>query len=225
MNRDWKERLKTEFGYSESLTNILINHGRVRDFRKDVRVKSQGEESKQLLFILEGSLVLIRDNPDATEQLAGILSSGYLLNEAYFYYALPADVHAYTLTEVTCLCLPSKNVHHLIEHNLEFNQAMAFSLSRKLLFFSQLSYVGKERDMTAKVRKAIYYLFQSSKLTVLPITIIQLASLLGMSRNTVSRALKESESSGAIELLSGTILLKNIEILGCFESDLSNDLY
>ena len=211
MNRDWRECLKTEFGYSESLTDILIKHGRVREFNKGVRVRSQGEEPKQLFFILAGNLALIRDNLDATEQLAGILSAGYLLNEAYFYFAQPLNEHAYTLTNVSCLCLPPQNVYYLIKHDLEFNQAMAFSLARKLRFSANLSYVGKERDMTIKVRKAVHYLFQYSNLTELPITITQLASMLGMSRNTVSRALKESEDRGDVKLLPGAIVLKNQE--------------
>ena len=217
MNRDWKECLKTEFGYSDSLSNILIENGRVREFDKGVRVRSQGGVLKQLLFILEGNLMLIRDNPDATEQLVGILSAGYLLNEAYFYFPQPINDHAYTLTHVSCLCLSPKNVDQLIRHDLEFNQAVALSLSRKLQFSASLSIVGKERDMTAKVRKAVYYLFQSSKLTELPITIVQLASMLGMSRNTVSRALKECEGRGAIKLLSGAISLKDIGKLAVTE--------
>ena len=217
MSRDWKEKLKAAFGYSDSLTDLLIENGRVREFDRGVRVRSQGGDLKQLLFILEGNLTLIRDNPDATEQLAGILSPGYLLNEAYFYCSEPINDHAYTLTNVSCLCLPPKNVSHLIKHDLEFNQAVAFSLARKLHFFACLSFVGKERDMTAKVRKAIYYLFQSSNLTELPITIVQLASMLGMSRNTVSRALKDCEGRGGVELLSGTILLKDIEKLNSIE--------
>ena len=210
MSRDWEECLVSDFGYSGSLTDILIKYGKIRKFRKDARVLTQGEISKQLLFILEGNLVVIRDKPDATEQLVAMVTVGHLMNEAYFYETQPANVHIYTLTDVTCLCLPPQNVYHLIKHDLEFNQAMAHSLSKKILLFSNMTYAGNERDKTAKVCKVIYYLFKSTKLPEISITIGQLANMLGMSRNTVSRVLKEIEARGAIRLLPRSISLKDI---------------
>ena len=210
MSRDWKECLVTEFGYSESLIDTLLKHGKIRQFSKDVRVLTQGGASKQLLFILEGNLTIIRDKADATEQLVGMVTVGHLMNEAYFYGAQPANCHIYTLTNVTSLCLSPKSVNYLIKHDLEFNQAMARSLSRKMLLFSNMSYAGHERDKTAKVCKATYYLFKSTNLHELSITIVQLASMLGMSRNTVSQVLKECEERGGIQLLPRSVVLKDI---------------
>ncbi|WP_354020042.1 Crp/Fnr family transcriptional regulator [Endozoicomonas lisbonensis] len=208
-----QEILKSEFGYSDSLSNALINHGKIRTYAKGVRLGLQGEMHRQMMFILSGNLMLIRDNPDATEQLAGILSVGSPVNEACFYHEQPFNTHPYTLSEVTCLCLPPNEVHQLIRKNIEFNQAMACSLSKKLLAFSNLTFFGKERDKSAKVQKALFSLFQITRQSELPITKSQLASLLGMSRNTVSLALKECEELNAIRTCSGSIVLKDLRKL------------
>ncbi len=99
---------------------------------------------------------------------------------------------------MTALVLPISTVLELYENSLEFNKLTAQHLSQKLLFTSRILFISHERNSNRKVGLALDSLYRVTNKRSIPISVEDLAGMLGMSRNTVSKTLDYWEEQGAI---------------------------
>lgn len=205
------EMLTDLFGFSDELSSQLLAAGTVRTLEVGETLEDQGKELEQFMFVLSGLVSVYRQNFDEAERFAGFVPPGFMCGDGAILNQAKLYGHYSIQETVTALVLPSDAILEFYESSLEFNRVTAQHLSQKLLFSYRILFISHERDSNRKVGLALDGLFRVTKKYSLPISIEDIAGLLGMSRNTVSKSLEYWQQQGAITVGKGKITFNSDE--------------
>lgn len=197
--------LKTRFGFSDEFANELLKVGEVRVLQSGELIEDQGQELDFFLFVLSGMISIYRDNYDGAERFAGFIPEGYMFSESFLLEPTKSFGRYQVLEEATVLSIPSELMLKYHDESLEFNKVMANHLAQKLQFSARMLFVSHEKNTNRKVGLSLDSLYRVTKRKNLPLSVENLSSMLGMSRNTVSKSLDYWEEKGAIVNSKATV--------------------
>ncbi len=171
-------------------------------------------EAGDLLFLLRRGLVKLTNSlPDGREQILGLRMSGQLLGfETLSEHRRPYT--AETLTEAELCGIQPRNMLRVLEHNPESALRLIGEMNRELESARELIRDLGLKSASERVASFLLSLAQDlnphDKLIALPLSRQEIAGLLGLTIETVSRAITRFARNGLIQVLRGRIRIVDL---------------
>ncbi len=179
----------------------------LRALRRSTSIFAQGQAADALYFIEEGLIKLTRTNDIGDRIILGICGPGQVIGEE----ALAEEPQTYyagaeVLTTATLCRVPREALAQAAAHNSELaNALIGYLLERKLALAQKVELLCLH-DVEYRI---LHYLAELSALVKpldegegyqLPITQLELADLIGATRETTSTTLNQLERRGLVKL-------------------------
>ncbi|MFO8129344.1 MAG: Crp/Fnr family transcriptional regulator [Bacteroidales bacterium] len=177
----------------------------------------QGTLSSHIAYIKKGLVKVHMTGPSGKDQILKISRPGVYIG---IQTVLFDKVHRYSATALTesVLCyIDIDFFRSLIQKNPGFaNEIIRFLCTDELAYFERFAN-QLQKQLNGRLADALLYFSEMSEdpLTIeLPVTKTDLAGLIGVSRESVSRALRELADTGVIRMNGRQIGILNMELLG-----------
>ncbi len=212
-NGVWYFQNSTVFSrLTEEDAQALCQRALIRQFAKGEQVREPNRPQKSLLILAKGCIKLKNVTPEGKEAILAFLSTGDMFGDLELDLDESAEpngsgVFAEAVTQSTVVSLDHTDVVRLMDRQSSFARSIGVWLSRRqqqwerrvrdLLFLS-----GKKRLMRGIVELAqTHGQWQDQQCTIrFPLTQQDLASFLGLARETVTILLSELESEQMINV-------------------------
>ena len=180
---------------------------RLSSLRRSTSLFTQGQSADSLYFVEDGLVKLTRTNHCGNRIILAILGPGHLVgdevlsDESQTYYA-----DAEVLTTASLVRIPREAVTHALASNPELASAfIAYSLQRRVALAEKVELLCLH-DVEYRILHYLAELSASVKPLEdgegyqLPITQLELADLIGATRETTSTTLNQLERRGLVKL-------------------------
>ena len=190
-------------GLSNEAQTLLLNHAKAVKMPKGMELFAQGDQCKEILFLVEGSVRVYRLHESGQEITLYFLENGEQcnvnLNSAFT--NTPAIGTAVCESEVEGFLLPADVVKTIYAAEAPYQQFVFSLFARRLEGMA-----GLIEDVRFKKldHRLLDWLHEQESSNII-ITHEKLASHLGTSREVISRLLKEFEHNGIVNLFRGRI--------------------
>ena len=190
-------------GLSNEAQTLLLNHAKAVKMPKGMELFAQGDQCKDILFLVEGSVRVYRLHESGQEITLYFLENGEQcnvnLNSAFT--NTPAIGTAVCESEVEGFLLPADVVKTIYAAEAPYQQFVFSLFARRLEGMAGLI----EDVRFKKLDHRLLDWLQEQESSNIVITHEKLASHLGTSREVISRLLKEFEHNGIVNLFRGRI--------------------
>ncbi len=194
----------------------IVTHAQQKHFSTHEVLFTKAEQALGLHVIVQGGVKLICETSHGRELVLSIARTGQTVGEGAVFQQ---GTHAFTalaMEKTTSLFLPQKLCFELIHASSVFALQMLsiFSL-RQNMFVQKLAAQG-ERNATKRVANYIlhrYFIESVDTQNLFPLSREDMANLLGLARETLSRQLSQLIECGAISVEGRCIRIKNEHIL------------
>src|SRR5450830_737041 len=181
--------------------------------RKGEVLLPQGERVNGWYAVLSG-LVLLESESQGQRRSAFIgMPDGEWFGEGSALKNEPRRYNVVALRDTWLLCLPQERFQHLHATSLGFNQYLAQHLNMRLGQAMTLIETGRMRSPEYRVALHLSRLFWRST-RQLYVTQEELGKLVGLSRQTVNRVLRDLATRGIISMDHGRVLIRCDAALG-----------
>lgn len=204
----------------ESELAALLDDLRLREYQKDEIIFRQGDESRQIYFVLKGKVRVYRISPSGGETSIDIFSANDVLGELAALDNRPRSATAKAITAVTLLTMAQEE----FLHHLQTMPGLALGLSRVLA--QKLRWTASYAESVAQFDAAGRLLhiillnnerygeaLPGGKQSVVNMGLNQtdLASMIGARREWVNRILSDWRKRGLLEFDNGVITILDRE--------------
>ncbi len=179
-----------------------------------------GDRSEALFLLKRGRVRIYKVTPDGWEFTLAVVEAGTMFGEMALTAQRMREAYA-EVTEPSDICiLKSEDLERLIRENPDVGLRMIRVLSERLrLCETRLEDIGL-KDVPARLASLVLQLAESEGIMTgegptIPTryTHRQLATMIGSSRESVTRAFGKLQKSGAVELRRRRIYIKDVEAL------------
>jgi len=149
-----------------------------------------------------GTVRLLKRSPDGREQTVIFADVGETLGEVAIFANRPYLVDAEAFTDATLYALPAQHIRSL------FHTAPQFAETLVTLFANRIGHlyeIIEDLAFRSAVARVAHLLSEETHV----LTQTEMASMIGMSRETLNRALHTLEQQGAIRIESGHVTHRN----------------
>ena len=183
------------------IAGLLID----RKFPRDAVIYEDGSMGDYMYIISEGQVKITKMSEDGREKILEILGPGNFHGEMALLDRAPRSASAKTITPCVLLALSRADFLGLLKQNHEVTLELIRVLARRLretdeqikgLLFERVE--GRTRRLLARLAKEPVP-GREDKIATSPITHQQLADLVGTSRETITRVVKELKDEGWLE--------------------------
>lgn len=189
-----------------------------RTLAPDAILFRQGEQSDWLYVVRGGQIKLAINGPDGQEQIVRIAVAGQLIG-----YDTVNDLHhPYTATALTParLCgIRHRDMLRVLEQNLEVSRRMVQILNEELSQAQALIHILGQKSSAEKIALFLLSLlpeqdrFDSLANIPLPLSRREIADMLGLTEETVSRLMAELQRKRIIEAPRGHVRILDRQTL------------
>lgn len=180
---------------------------RQRHYRDGEAVWRIGEPALEMFQIRTGKVRVSSESVSGVEFVAAVLQPGDCMGEGSLIDGLPRINNAYAAGEADLLVMKKQDFLHFYRTRID----LVHALNVILIYRLRMAYAGAQdasalplRQRLAKLLARLGYSFgqcdSSGAASVRDVSHEDLAQMLGVTRQAVSRALKELESEGMIRL-------------------------
>jgi len=191
------------------LLDFLLQHPNVEKISvpSGVVVSQQGDACKNLMIVLEGQVKVYRPAINGRslvlyyveENDSCILTASCALNQK------PFPAFAETVSDVTVLLIPIKDVNQLLETKPLWQKYIFNLLSERMMTLIELVNSVAFDTLESRLAHRIIAKSHQQGSNILIITHQEIADELASSREVISRLLKKFESDGLIKLSRGEL--------------------
>jgi CRP-like cAMP-binding protein len=183
------------------IAGLLID----RKFPRDAVIYEDGSMGDYMYIIQEGQVKVTKMSEDGREKILEILGPGDFHGEMALLDRAPRSASAKTTTPCVLLALSRQDFLGLLKQNHEVTLELIRVLARRLretdeqikgLLFERVE--GRTRRLLARLAKEPVP-GREDRMATSPITHQQLADLVGTSRETITRVVKELKDEGWLE--------------------------
>lgn len=183
------------------IAGLLID----RKFPRDAVIYEDGSMGDYMYIISEGQVKITKMSEDGREKILEILGPGNFHGEMALLDRAPRSASAKTTTPCVLLALSRADFLGLLKQNHEVTLELIRVLARRLretdeqikgLLFERVE--GRTRRLLARLAKEAVP-GREDRMATSPITHQQLADLVGTSRETITRVVKELKDEGWLE--------------------------
>lgn len=192
-------------------------------FRQDVLLR-------EVIYIEAGVVKLVRAEPGGQEAILHLALSGAWLGTAAVIAGIPTPASAITCTESRVLRAPAETFRRLLKENAAFAECIqevhARELCRQIGWMGQLSSLTSRQRLARTVRQLIAALgLQPTGSGIrlhLPLRHWELAQLVAVTPEHLSRLLRDMEAEGVIKRSKTWVIVPDVERLcpECERSDI-----
>lgn len=188
-------------------------------FKKGQMLLHEGEKSDKLFIVNKGQVKVSKFTLNGKEQILYILTSGEFFGELHLFNNNEVNNFSVYAIEDTEVCLLTKSdIDHIMEENPEISLKILKSVTKRLAHTENLAQNLATKDPEIRIAHMVLEFCQKfgtkkgdQILIELPITREEIASYVGVTRETVSRKLSKFENLGIISLSANKqILVKNL---------------
>ncbi len=186
-----------------------------------VTIFQQGSAAPVVYLIDKGLIKLSCLGEDGQELIVGLRYTGWILGAASAILQKPHPVTAATITECQLHCLPREFFLELAKTNPQFGWRLQQVHSREVYDQASqlvgLHYLSARRRLEQLVRKLTFEmkmdLAQRPVRLRLPLKYWEIAQLIGVTPEHLSRVLKQVEEAGIMYRENGTLIISDPEKL------------
>lgn len=182
---------------------------------------AEGQPSSTVSVIYAGRMKLATTSRDGKTLLVRIAGAGDLLGLSAAISQMPYEVTAQAIEDVLVRCYEQKAFLHFIQNNTEGSlyaaeslaneYRSAFSDARRLALSTSIP--SRMANLLLEMMEAGDYSLQEQPVIDMPLTHEDLASMLGSSRETVTRTLNHLKRTGALAIAGRKVTILQRETL------------
>lgn len=203
---------------SDNLVSSLSSKVKTAAYKKGEYVFHESDDAKAVFFVKRGSLKIKKTTAQGKELIVCVKQSGHIFAEASL-FSEPGSLYpgtAQTLTDCEVLYLLNSDLEQLIATNPTLSIEMIRFMGGQLRSFTTILQDVALLDLYSKTIKAIDRLareFGSKTLCgvriEIPITIQDIANIIGSTREGVSRIISKLRDQGLITIEGKHIIINN----------------
>lgn len=207
---------------SESTANKLMSNAKRIKLRKSDTLFVEKQQVDDIYAVLSGKMTMFRYTEEGQKRVVYILNAGEILNEVIF-DSKPASISCEAFEESEIISFKRDELLKLMQSDFELSITIINSMARKIRrLYRQLKNTVPLR-MDKKVAAKLWMLSRDYGVETkngvkidLNITVTYLADMLGSSRETISRSLKQLENLELITYESKRIVIKSRQDISKF---------
>ncbi|NLJ83536.1 MAG: Crp/Fnr family transcriptional regulator [Halanaerobiaceae bacterium] len=197
--------------YLEEISQLL---GR-KTFPAGSTIFYEGEKGESVYFLKKGRIKALKSNVDGEEQILEILQAGDVFGEVVLFGIEEYPATTVAMEDVDLLSLSRSKFKEYFYQNPEIGWGMLHEMAIKLRNAqSKIKNLGL-RDTRGRVATLLLNIYHrhgdGDNGFTLKLNRQEMASLLGTTRETVSRTLSEFKNEGLIEIDGNRVIIKNLE--------------
>lgn len=204
---------------SESTLSKLEEIGFIIELKKGEPLFVEKEKVEKIYILQSGKVTMFRYTEEGQKRVVYILNAGELLNEVIF-DCKPASISCEAFEDAKVLCFKRDEILSIMESDFKLTKKIIDSMAKKIRrLYRQIKNtvpLRMDKRVAAKLWKLSkdYGIDKDNGVLInLNITVTYLADMLGSSRETISRALKQLENTGLIWYENRKIVAKSREEL------------
>ena len=197
-------------GLPAELVEILLSQCKIRRLKDGEFLYEQGEAGEAMYGVLEGRIRLSNSSPDGRELLVMLAERGDWIGEVSLFDGEPRSQDAYALGDTQVLVVARHQLDTLLDAQPRLYRYFLLMLCRKLRL--ALSYVESAAlySLSSRLAQRLldlqqYYGSEEGDDINMHLPQEDLAKMLAVSRQAVSRELKRLEKAGLIALSYGKL--------------------
>jgi CRP-like cAMP-binding protein len=191
-------------------------------YPRGVELFHQAQVLAEVLYIDAGLVKLVRVDRDGTETILELALAGAWLGSAAVIVGAPSPVTAITCTSAMLQRIPAQVFCHLLEHDRDLSRlihhAHAGGLCRQTAWLAQVSSLSSRERLERVIRQLIVALgLQASTRGIrlqLPLRLWEIARLIAVTPEHLSRLLKQMQGDGVIRREKGWVIVPDPTRLG-----------
>ncbi len=196
--------------------NAIVSTAQEMTFSSNETLFTEGEEALGIYILLQGCVKLVRLTSDGRELVLFIVRSGQMVGEGAVFQKGTHPITAMAMEKTKILFLPRKLCFELAANAPSFAMRLlsAFALRQRML--TQKLAAQGERNATRRVAGYIlhrYFMEGADNQVPFKLSREDMANLLGLARETLSRQLSLLIECGAISIEGRTIFIANEQVL------------
>lgn len=176
-----------------------------------------GDPSRSWIYVAEGLLkVSALDSGDRVIMFTGVSHGGWI-GEGAVIKREPRRYDINAMRDTYLVHVPSATVRWLLDTSLKFNHSMMAQLNERLSQYISMVEIDRMQDPVAKVARSLALLFNPilyPKMgAAVSFTQQEIGELVGLSRQSVSAALKKIQAEGHITTEYNVVIVKDVQAL------------
>lgn len=191
----------------------------VREYEKDETIFRQGDESKQIYFVLRGKVRIFKISPSGVETSIDIFTTNDVIGELAALDSQPRSASAKAITRTSLLTMAQERFVYHLETMPGLALSLCRVLSQKLRWTSAYAESIAQFDAAGRLLHIILLDRErygrrgpdgSSWIVELGLNQTDLASMIGARREWVNRILNDWKRRGLLEFENGTIVIPDL---------------
>jgi len=215
-------RLKKQFDQTEQGLSAFINEARgyqelqklsnerkTKSFKKRELIFEEGEYPRYLYFVQKGKIKAFKTNENGKEYIVSVHNEGDFLGYVDLIKDDKYSESAAALEESELSLIPKEDFNKLLTANRDVTsqliKMLANNISEKEEQLLHLAY----HSVRKRVADAVLYLSDKEETDEINILRDDLARIVGTAKESVIRMLTEFKNDGYIDIIDGTITIRN----------------
>lgn len=187
-------------GLTADLTAELAGIAAQKNYQAGETIFDEGDPGLGFHLVAQGRVKVFKRSPDGKEQILHLFGPGEPFGEVAIFLGLGYPAQALALVETVTVFFPRPALRDLIARNPDLAFGLMAILSQRLVRFTALLESVTLKEVPARLAAFILDLASDGRNQVkLTISKGQLASLLGASPETISRALGRLKNANLIQ--------------------------
>ncbi|WP_164704923.1 Crp/Fnr family transcriptional regulator [Cupriavidus necator] len=184
-----------------------------------------GDPARSWIYVEDGLLKLTALDLDGKGIMYTSVSSGGWVGEGALIKRELRRYDIVAMRDSRLLHVPSATFRWLLDTNLEFNSFVISLLNERLSQYISMVEIERMQDPVARVAKSLAVLYNPvlypNMTATVPLSQQELGELAGLSRQSVSAALKQLQSKGYVTTEYGSVIVKDVNGLKNYVPDSS----
>lgn len=189
------------------LQSLIVDRSILRSYRKGAHIIGEGSPPRGLFALLEGRLHIVRGVGEADEALIHVCEPGFWFGEHGLLSGKPAIASIVATTSARVLLLPAPEFHRIVDdeprHYPHFAALLYERYTTVFRYASEARAVAAEEWLWTRLQDLAAIRRRDAQLTgAIDITVSQaeLATMVGVSRQTLCMLLRRLEERGVVEV-------------------------
>ena len=204
--------------------DLLIKSFRIETLKKSQVLFSERETTKKIYIVLEGKVTMFRLSEKGQKRVIYILNKGEIINEVVF-DDFTTSINCEGFEDSEIISILKVDLLNIMKQDFKLTEVILYSMSKKIRrLYRQL----KNTVPTKMEKRVAAKLWKLSKdygtetdegvLIDIKISITYLADMLGSSRETISREVKELEKMDMVKVKSRKFIVNREKLIRYFKS-------
>ena len=200
-------------GLPASALETIVSAMKPRKLSAKEILFSEGDPGQGLWVLIEGSVRLIRADPDGREQLLKIVRPHEVFSEVVLFDGGPYPATAIAAENGAASVLYNHDAEQLLQQHPTLAWHFLKVLSRRLRTAQERIRIMSATDVMQKLAATLLHLAEEQGTLNLTISQQDLANMLGVARETISRSLGTLSAEGIVSLKRYKVEIRDQNLL------------